>query len=446
MTTSSTTSPVLTPVRRTDRFFYLWALLLPVTSFLVIPSVQGTTPSYILAILLMGLLPLLSRQGTSEYYETIALFVAFFGLLAVLSQLGLIMRSSPPDTSELLLVRPALIKVYLRSTLFTQSLYLLCCISLFAFVRVYYNPRWDKYIYMGAVLLALYGLYEWTYYLASGSSGDFISNRVFVKDDEMGTEGGGEGTGSLMQAIQLGPLALLRLKSLTGEPSMYSFAILPYWIYATHTRRWIISLLLLFTLLLTTSTTAMLGIAVYAICSITDRKTLWFKIGAVLLGCLIFLLYRDIALDALNFVFTDKMSSESGTIRSDQLWAQLDFFFNSDLWIQLFGLGFGYTRSGSLIFSMLINCGIVGVTATIIFMLYPVFRLGANREENAIRHALLVLFIASLASVPEFAYPPLWLFLGMAYYRLRTPEAQRRTDRHLPHNIPRSPSAQITPP
>lgn len=434
MSAPTRTPDSLPPMRHTDRYFCLWALFLPVASFLLVPSVQGTTPGFMLALLLLGLMPLLSPQHVSEYYKTVGYFVALFVMLAVLSQVWLIMRSDPPDTSGLILIKPGIIKTYMRPTLITQSLYLLCGVSLFAFVRVYYNPRWDNYFFTGAVILALYGLYEWVFFLATGTFGDFISNRVFSSEDEVGTEGGI--AIALLQTVQLGPVVLQRLKSLTNEPSMYAYAILPFWVYATHMRRWVISSLLLLTLFLSTSTTAMLGIVVYSVCSITDRKTLGIKIGAVLAIGLAFLLYRDIAMDTINFVFLEKMSSSSGMDRSEIFANQFDFFLDADLWIQLFGLGFGYTRSGSLILTMLVNCGLIGAVAAVVFFLYPVFRLGVSRQENSLRHALIVLFVSSLTSVQEFSYLPLWLFLGMAYSRLRASAGQGFKDWHSPHAKP----------
>lgn len=448
MTKHSPNPRALPPLRNVDRYFYVWTLVLPITSFLVFPSVQGTTLSFILSLILVGLIPFLSRQGISEYYRTLGYFAAFFGALAVLSQLGMVTRSVLPDTSQLLVIKPDVIKGYMRMTLFTQSIYLLCGLSLFSFVRIYYTPRWDNYFFLGAVLLALYGLYEWGYFLGTGGFGDFITNRVFSDSDELGTAAGIEGSGSLMQTVQLGPLNLLRLKSLTGEPSMYSFAILPFWIYATHLRRWGLSFLFLFTLFLTTSSTAMVGIAVYALCTITDRKTFGFKVGVAILGFVVFLFNGDLVMDTINMVFLEKMSSHSGEMRTEIFLNQIDFFLTADPWLQLFGLGFGYTRSGSIVLTMLINCGIIGAIGTVGFILYPIVKLGLTRQENAIRLALFVLFFSSLTSAGEFTNMPFWLFLGLAYAKLRQPLAERRIEWNSSDNtsfIPPAPSLAAQP-
>lgn len=151
----------------------------------------------------------------------------------------------------------------MRPTMFTQSLYVLAAASTFFFVKHLYSVRWDTYLFTGAVVFAIYGLYECAYFLVFGESGDFLSNRTF----EAGKLFGGVATGSWFQTFQLGPLTVQRLKSLAGEPSMYAFAILPFWIYALHTKRTFTHVLLFITLLLSTSTTAMLGIFVYFMCS-----------------------------------------------------------------------------------------------------------------------------------------------------------------------------------
>jgi len=101
-------------------------------------------------------------------------------------------------------------------------------------------------------------IYEWLYFLVFGESGDFLSNRTYSGGDLFGDVH----TGSWFHTIHLGPLTVQRLKSLAGEPSMYAFAILPFWIYALHTHRTFTHVLLFMTLLLT-STTALLGIFVY---------------------------------------------------------------------------------------------------------------------------------------------------------------------------------------
>src|SRR5699024_6798385 len=99
----------------------------------------------------------------------------------------------------------------LRPTLFSQSLYLLAAILAFLFVRQWYHKSWDSYIFVGILLLVAYGFYEVFYYWITGTSGDFISNRTF----NFGC------WGSSTHIIDLAGLSMLRMKSLTGEASMF---------------------------------------------------------------------------------------------------------------------------------------------------------------------------------------------------------------------------------
>jgi hypothetical protein len=57
--------------------------------------------------------------------------------------------------------------------------------------------------------------------------------------------------------------SLARIKSLTGEPSMYAFTVLPFFIMSVHYKKTFLSFLLLITLFLSFSTTAYLGILAY---------------------------------------------------------------------------------------------------------------------------------------------------------------------------------------
>ena len=88
-----------------------------------------------------------------------------------------------------------------------------------------------RYVLWGGWFLAIYGIYEWLYFLIFHQPGDFIANRTY---------GEFEHTGSWSQSIELGPLTLLRIKSTFGEPSRLSAAVIPYLFLALeYKRKWL---------------------------------------------------------------------------------------------------------------------------------------------------------------------------------------------------------------
>ena len=208
-----------------DIYFAFLSLVLPITSFLLIPSIQGTTPAYILALLAIPLVTLIKSIGRKKYIKDISIIISLFVLLNTISQFGLIF--SIPNFGNLTLIDADDDTLILRGSMFTQSIYFLASVSTFCFVKSFYRNRYNKFIFLGSLLLALYGIYEFLYFLMFNNNGDFISNRSFQSGNFLVS-------GSSFQILALGFLRIMRLKSLTGEPSMYAFTILPFWIFAIH--------------------------------------------------------------------------------------------------------------------------------------------------------------------------------------------------------------------
>src|SRR5258708_12921095 len=87
-----------------------------------------------------------------------------------------------------------------------------------------------RFVLWGGWFLAIYGIYEWLFFLIMGQPGDFLANRTYGEDLH---------TASWSQAIQLGPLNLLRIKSTFGQPSFFSPALIPHLFLALeYTRKW----------------------------------------------------------------------------------------------------------------------------------------------------------------------------------------------------------------
>jgi hypothetical protein len=408
------------PSAAADLYLRLWALALPITSVLLVPSIQGTTPGYVLTLLL--LLPwvgaVVLREQASRFYADLALLLLFIVSFTAAGQLALAI-TDPLDT--LLFFRMPLmdgqdLSLLLRNSMFTQGLYLVAALTAFVFVKLAYRPSWDGWLLGGALLLAAYGFYEGAYFLATGDNGDFLSNRTFGNDRTV--------SGSLFQSMQIGPIQLLRLKSLTGEPSMYAFTILPFWIYALHTGRQKTQLVLLASLLLSTSTTAFIGIAAYAVLRVIlragrDPLLLLGVVGAALIAALL-VGGNEYVVKAYDLFIGNKLAARdvSGSERLANslnvlsVWADLP-------WInQLLGIGFGVVRSTDFFSTLLLNTGLLGLLAFIGLFAWPICRLGSSERETGVRLALAVVFLTAMVSVPEFAYLSSWLFLGMAYHQL----------------------------
>src|SRR5580704_15215815 len=103
-------------------FMPLWCVLMPLTSFLLIPSVQGTIPAYMLAFASAFFVLMSRNDGQSSAqrcrYLAVALVVAGIWLLLFCgSQLGHLL-SNRHDFGELSLMNPNDTRVVFRSAVF----------------------------------------------------------------------------------------------------------------------------------------------------------------------------------------------------------------------------------------------------------------------------------------------------------------------------------------
>ena len=396
-----------------DIFFKCWALVLPVTSVLIFPSVQGTTPAYMMAFLSIPLILLTARFREIKQYVYVALLIMVgYITLNLCSQFFLAVYGNM-DLTTLPLVDPLAFsrKFVLRPTLFTQSLYLAACVLTFLFVYQWYNPSWDPYIFAGILLLVTYGFYEVFYYRLTGTSGDFLSNRVFNE----------RYFGSSTQLIELAGVRLLRMKSLTGEASMFAFTVLPYWVFAIHKRRYIIAGILTLALLFSTSTTALLGITTYIIFLIFSRKIDWKYLAAGAGGLLIVTVVKfDTVYSILNELVLKKLFaiSISGGVRLSNFFESLTFWWEAPLPTKIFGLGFGYIRSTDFFTTALVNNGLIGLSIYLLVFTYPILALGKGPKKFSLKATLAILLVTMLIAVTEYTYLTTWMFLGMAYHYL----------------------------
>jgi hypothetical protein len=391
----------------------LWCLVMPVTTFLIVPSIQGTIPAYLMAFASLALV-LPSREDTwfesqRARYLSIALLLAGIWLFLLCgSQLAHII-SDRHNFGDLGLIRDEDRRVLLRPALFTQSLYLTACICTALFFRFFFREEWMRYVFFGAWFLALYGIYEWLYFLVFKEPGDFLGNRMY-----------GDHPGSWSQTMQLGSFTLLRIKSTFGEPSWFSAGVIPYFFLALEYRRRLLAVALLFCIVFSTSTSAFVGYA-FAIVfyCVLKRKLNVSLVAAVLLFAAAFVALYFLFPTTFDDMFVAKFRGEnlSGQGRMEHAAAAADTENTLTLLNRIFGIGFGYYYGG-VYFAILMNTGWIGMAVYCYAFLKPVLLLPGDSGGIAFKVSLATLFVLFFISVSELFLPTTWMFLGLAYWRL----------------------------
>lgn len=395
-----------------DKFFIIWSFFIPITSFVLIPSVKGSLISYILGFI-SPLIILFKRKNFLKKYiicfgEFVYIWLAFF----CLSQLGNLIYNI--NISDLILVSNETnnIKVF-RNSIFTQSLYLVPCILLYLYCKFFYNIKWDKWIVYSGWLFSVIGLYFLLYFLLTGQNGDIISNRVFADNTEVS---------NIAQRLSILSIGIERVQSLSGEPSMYAFTILPYIIFAIHRKaNKLLIATMIVSLLLSVSTTGFLGIIIYIICILFFSKInkRYIKNLIIFIGILIFIYFLfssyidEIIMNMIINKITADPTNISGLERSANIMDNIIYWSNLNNINFLFGIGFGVIRSTDLLTTFLINIGLIGTLLFAYFYLRKITLRNLTMKKIGDNAILLVLFITSMISVPEFSYLSFWLFLGL---------------------------------
>ena len=408
-------------------FMPLWCLVMPITSLLIVPSIQGTIPAYLMAFASLALVLPSRDNGWFESqrarYLSTALFLAGLWLLLLCgSQLAHII-SDRHSFGDLSLIREEDRRVLLRPALFTQTLYLSACICTALFFRFFFREEWMRYVFWGAWFLALYGIYEWLFFLVFKQPGDFIANRMY-----------GDHPGSWSQLIQIGPLTLLRIKSTFGEPSWFSAAVIPYFFLALEYRRRLLALALLFCIVFSTSTSAFAGFAFASILyAVLKRKVNLSLVTAALLFAAAVAALYFLFPGTFYEMFAAKLKGEnlSGQGRLEHAAAAADAENTFTFLNRLFGIGFGY-HYGGVYFAILMNTGWIGMAVYCYAFLKPVFLLPADSRSIPFQVSLATFFFLFFISVSELFLPTTWMFLGLAYWQLDKSRAHVAWKPHRP--------------
>lgn len=391
-------------------------VVLPATSFLLLPSVQGTTPANL--VLLLMVFPIsgifvLGLQGYKRVTERLVPFVLCLGILFFASRYAYL--DSLRELGTLNLVNPGFILPLTMVSHVTQSIYLLMGVLIYILASEYYETKWDKYIFFGAWLLVGYGFIDWLFQTAFHLNVDVLSNRVFEA-------GRFEHPGSLRQNATIAGLTMLRLKSFTGEPSMYALTALSYLPIAIFRGRTKLALALCFSLVLSLSTSAYLGLLLIGgvwLSKQSFERRVWAALILASAGVLVSWVAWDRVSEYLFTVLLSKFgdNSHSAIARSGLFSRHLNFWMASD-WPQVvFGYGFGTVRSTDLLSTLLVNTGAAGVALVLGFVISVAGR-GIELGRAFLAFSFIVIVALMFIAIPEFSYLPPWLLAGICVSRV----------------------------
>ncbi len=400
-------------------YFRLLVFLAPIQSVLLTP-VQGSTPAFLLTLAAAAILIVNPDQKYTKVLGFYAGFILLYAIYMALSLSGYTIDQ--PDMSRLTVIREIYIFGQLKQTHITQGLYLFTALLFAYLVYLYYQESFLKYAFYGIIFLSLYGFYEFIYFAILHQNGDFLSNRNFG-DLGVAAAGAGQGdfaTGSQLQTSNLFGAGFMRLKSLTGEPSMYALSVTPFAVYAFGRRWWWIFAILVASLVLSTSTTGVIGLGtglVYIQVRRRPEAILYVVAAAIILG----LLYAtaDPVRAAFDKLLFEKLDTVSGNTRLQSFFDHAGVPFDGNPIRFLFGLGFGTVRATDMMSNLLANIGVVGLILYVIALLAPCLLLRTVEDRIALVATLLSIFMMEMLTVSEYAYLPPWFMIALAYARVR---------------------------
>jgi hypothetical protein len=395
-------------------FITLILLTLTVSSFLVFPSIQGTTIAVVLLpIYLISLVYKHSHQLAKVINQAIIFLVCFSTIqfIAVFSTY----ISYPDDwlvDSNMILVNQQEITSGFKSSIITQSIYLFSGVLLFFVCKIFVTEQWHKIAVLGAAASSVFGLLEIVASLATGDSVQWFHNRIFF-NSEISTRS------IYTPTITILGFSIQRLNGLSVEPSMFALTVVPF-LFFSYKRNMIKSTFIIFVaLFMTFSTTAYFGLALFLALFFFEIKNRSFfsKFFVVLSSILVLILSFGVLSSIFNALFYSKFtkSSISGYERSTNATTTLNFFLDDfSIFQKVFGIGFGTVRSTDFISTLLVNSGILGLIVFLFLFTYPLFSKSFSLSKD-VQFVIVFLLPAILLAVPEFSILSLWYFLGSAY-------------------------------
>jgi hypothetical protein len=414
------------------RYVNILMLFFPITAFLVVPIIPGTTIVTVLAGLMFFAIPLASlKHNKYLFYRDLFYFMCIITALSFFSQFINLVTSLKLIKPLILINRNDYTKTFYRKSHITQTLPLLVGFVIYAYVKYFSTEKIITYVYWGLRLLCFYGFYEFCFYMLTGQNGDFMVNRTF---------GEGEKSASLFQTVSLGGISMMRFKSYTGEPSMFVFTVFPFWALTFGLKRTFDKYMLLGCLILTFSTTAYMCMILFGCFWIIYQRQFqlfyYLCIGVIVFCFVLQLSMFQHMLDSIyDFVFAGKLdNSASARDRGNGFVTHVSYWASLNGLSQAFGIGFGYVRSTDFFSTMIVNNGIIGLVIFTVFVLRNLWLTFADTLLSVCYKAgLFLVYLIMMATVPEFAYPSLWIYIAIGFVikDMKTPSPIRQ---HVPLN------------
>lgn len=391
--------------------FYLSLLSLNIQSFVPLATLKGVLFANLFLLMQIFYDSLFRKKFINNVFISFSVFLFFFLLWQLIVQVGYVFNFSIPDDLVFISRDDGMM---MRSSLLTQSFYLFSSVVFFIYLyyvfknKIISAHKVNKFVKAGLVFYVFYGFYEWFFFLLTGSNGDVFSNRITGDDFNYG----------LYQNITLAGFNFMRLKSLAGEPSMLAYTLVPFFIYYYYLKDkfWVF---ILFALLLSTSSTAFLGIFIFLLFDlIFIRKALGFLLAGALIFFVIYIAFYDVINDLIMINKTKMaMEDQSGGERSEFFLNHFNAWLDSNFLHFLLGHGWGYVRSTDLLSTLLYNTGLVGFLFVTLFFFYPAYKVFSRSAEHyALSSVLVAIYIMEMVSVSEPYYFHVWYFLALAYF------------------------------
>ena len=395
--------------------FILILIFFPIQSVVISNAIKGLTLFNVLTLLVTIVFFFSNRKFFYWYLLFIFSFIVYFSVQGIFNSIIPIGWDNQYAAFVETVSKEPYYYSLLRKSFITQSIYLLVVVSFFILALIY-QKKYSyedliKYSFLAMWIFILYGWYEFFAFLITKQNPDFLSNRIAGEDFKVG----------IFQVIHIGGLYIQRIKSLAGEPSMFAYTVIPFFIFAYYLKRKVFAIVSLLSLVISTSTTALLGLFLFLILDLIIFRENVIKKLLIYISTILFsyLLFKDFFDPLISYAIA-KISLEtvSGLGRFYSFYTHFNAWLHSDIFHIIFGYGWGYVRSTDGISTLLFNVGLIGTLAFISFLLLPYLFIEKNTHTKALFIANTVTCIIILISVPEFYYPHIWLFAALFWYKL----------------------------
>lgn len=425
--------------------YYLMVFFIPFSATSVINISSGAAASGLQASLYFGTLLILGELTKAVYRGKLCLprergwsflLLGAFGFMAICSLAmpliinGRIMVPSPYAT----LVDYWEIPLTLTTRQVTQLLYLLYGIIITVIISINNANYRDlmnslKVYTCSAIFVSLWGILQWVCFLINVPYPYYIFNT----SSHFAAMG--------FQEVFEGIISLQRISSVAVEPSILVqalFSILPILLFFNIARRSILSplydkfaiLLITAVLLLSTSSSAYLGVLFLAFMSVMvlqgfRRVRFTILLTSIILIAVTTLLYYNIPVihDLINDQIVYKMSTYSGLDRLKSIKDSWPYFLR----YPLLGIGWGTANSYDLVVKLLSNMGMLGFLAFLLLIVYiykqifkvihTILKTMPNKSDYICLNGLMIAFstvlFLNMITGFAFAFGYLWFSMGI---------------------------------